>query len=186
MKLKELELMTGFQGKESLGKMYKMISMSDVDNDGMFEYSSLGEVGFEKVKEKYLLKKGDLIIKARGGSNSITIIEEDYKDLLVSVHFIIIRIKEEQNIDPYFLHLCLNSSRVKKYIKESLMGTRQQILKIGILENIEIADISEEKQKILGEMNRLGIEEMAKCKKYFILRDKLFNAKLEKVLKEDS
>lgn len=184
MKLKELELMTGFQGKESLGQIYKIINMGDLDSNGNFDYSSLGQIECEKVKDKYLLRKGDIIVKSRGGENTIAIIDKDYDNLLATAHFIIIRIREGHNIDPYFLLLYLNSKRVKNYIKGGLIGSSQQILKIKALENIDIPILSIKTQKQLGEMKRIGIEERAKSEKYFILRDKLFDAKLEAKLKE--
>lgn len=186
MKLKELELMTGFQGKEKPGQTYKLINMSDIDNNGAFEYSSLGEIECDEVKPKYLLRKGDLIIKSRGAENTITIIDKDYENLLATAHFIIVRIGEGIELDPYYLLFYLTSKRCKDYIKGALIGTSQQILKIKSIENIELPNFPIEKQKRLGEMKRIGIEENKKFNEYVILRDKLFDAKLESLLREVS
>lgn len=185
MKLNELELLTGFQGKESPGEIYKIISMSDLDINGKFEYSNLGNIECENVKPKYLLRKGDLILKARGGENTIAIIDKNYDNLLVTAHFIIIRIKDFKELNPYYLHLYLNSKRVKKHMKDGLIGTYQKSLKIKDIEDIEIPKLSFRKQSRLGEMNRLGIEERMMSEQYFILRDKLFESKLEEEIMEE-
>lgn len=185
MKLGELELMTGFQGKESDGEEYYIINISDINKHGLFDYTKLNSSTFKNVNNKYKLRKNDLIIKARGADTTVTIIDKDYENLLVVSHFIIVRIKEGVSLDPYYLLMYLNSFKVKEIFSERLLGTKQKILKIKTIDNLNIPEISEENQKKLGEIMKKGILEKVKLDEYVRLREKEINAKLDSILKEE-
>lgn len=185
MKLGELELMTGFQGKESDGEEYYIINISDINKHGLFDYTKLNSSTFKNVNNKYKLRKNDLIIKARGADTTVTIIDKDYENLLVVSHFIIVRIKEGVSLDPYYLLMYLNSYKVKEIFSERLLGTKQKILKIKTIDNLNIPEISEENQKKLGEIMKKGILEKVKLDEYVRLREKEINAKLDSILKEE-
>lgn len=185
MKLGELELMTGFQGKESDGEEYYIINISDINKHGLFDYTKLNSSTFKNVNNKYKLRKNDLIIKARGADTTVTIIDKDYENLLVVSHFIIVRIKEGVSLDPYYLLMYLNSYKVKEMFSERLLGTKQKILKIKTIDNLNIPEISEENQKKLGEIMKKGILEKVKLDEYVRLREKEINAKLDSILKEE-
>lgn len=177
--------MTGFQGKESDGEEYYIINISDINKHGLFDYTKLNSSTFKNVNNKYKLRKNDLIIKARGADTTVTIIDKDYENLLVVSHFIIVRIKEGVSLDPYYLLMYLNSYKVKEIFSERLLGTKQKILKIKTIDNLNIPEISEENQKKLGEIMKKGILEKVKLDEYVRLREKEINAKLDSILKEE-
>lgn len=60
-------LKSGFQGKTEDGGQYRQIKLKDVTKDGIIKYDELDGFNSEKFNKKYLLKKGDIILKAKSG-----------------------------------------------------------------------------------------------------------------------
>ena len=68
MKLLDIcDLKSGFQGKTTEGNQFKQIKLKDVTKGGIIKYDELEQFDCAKVNEKYILKKGDIILKAKSG-----------------------------------------------------------------------------------------------------------------------
>src|SRR5690242_1226780 len=96
-------LKSGFQGKTSEGNEFKQIRLKDVTKDGVIKYEELEGFNSEKVNEKYLLKKGDIILKAKSGDNTAAIIEEDIENVVAASHFIVITVNDNSILNPEYL-----------------------------------------------------------------------------------
>lgn len=175
-------LRSGFQGKTKEGNDFKQIRLKDVTKDGVIKYEELEEFASERVNEKYLLKKGDIIFKAKSGDNTAALISDDVENLVPSVHFIIITIDDPSVLDPEYLVAYLNSEYAQDYFKKNAEGTVQPIIKIKTLEELEIKIISMEEQKKVSSLYNLIKKEKLTMELIAEKREKQFKAYLREIL----
>ncbi|MFR8870776.1 TaqI-like C-terminal specificity domain-containing protein [Paraclostridium sordellii] len=183
--LKEIaKLNSGFQGKVSQGEDFKQIKLKDVTRDGSINYGGLESFSSEKVNEKYLLKKNDIILKAKSGDNTAAIINEEVENMVATAHFIVIRVEDENIIDPEYLAMYLNSEYAQNYFKSCREGIAISIIKLKSLENLPIKMIDIEKQRELAKIYRLLNEEKDTIQKLIEAREKQFKVHLKNILEK--
>lgn len=187
MKLKELcGIKSGYQGKMQEGEKYEIIKMKDVEKDGVINYKDLETFDTEKEPTKFLLQKGDVILKARSGDNTAALINEDVENVVAAPHFMILKIKSIEEIEselkkeklnmeykhmelqPGYLELYLNSEYAQEYFKTNSEGTTLPIIKSKTLGELDIKLIPKDEQLKLIEaynlvkLERRYMEELAK------------------------
>ena len=117
------------------GKMYYHITLKAVD-DNKIDLNLLETIKVEKkVNERYLLKKGDIIMKL-SPPFSAAVIEFNCKNLIGSSHFAIIRVKDK--FDPEYLTYILNGKYVQKQLNRLVEGGILSIIKINYLNEVKI------------------------------------------------
>lgn len=184
MKLREIcTLISGFQGKTTEGNQLKIIKLKDVTRDGVIKYEELEGFNCEKVNEKYLLKKGDIILKAKSGDNTAAIIKEDIENVVPASHFIIIKVNDANILTPEYLVAYLNSEYAQDYFKKHAEGTALPIIKIKTLEELDVKIADLEKQKEIADMYTLIKEEKMIMEQIIENREKQFKGYLRNVLK---
>lgn len=154
VKVKELTTLTGFQGRATGGKEYKLIKMKDIDCEGNIDYYNLESFNSDRVDDKYILKMGDILIKTKSGENTAAIIEEDFENMVATSHFTIIRIGDKEVLDPYYLLTYINSFKAQEYFKRNARGTVQPMISKGIIDELDIKMIDIESQVNIGIMHK--------------------------------
>ena len=183
MKIKNsCSLKSGFQGKTREGKVFNMIKLKDVNKDGFVKYNELESFDTERMNEKFKLKKGDIILKAKSGDNTAALIKEDIENVVASSHFIVITVKDESIISPEYLVAYLNSEYAQDYFKKNAEGTALPILKIKTLEELDIKVLPIDKQLEIANMYKLIKEEKLTMEKLIENREKQFKAYLREIL----
>lgn len=183
MKLNEACILkSGFQGKTTEGNDYRLLKLKDVNSDGVISYEGLEEFSSEKLNEKYLLIKDDILFKAKSGDNTAALIDSDLDNVIASAQYIIITIKNKEELDPGYLTMYLNSEYAQDYFKKHSEGSALSIVKIKSLEDLEIKLIPIEKQKELAKIYKLMKEEKVHMEKLAQTREKQFKAYLREVL----
>lgn len=183
MQLSEICILrSGFQGKTKKGNDYKQIGLRNVTKDGVIKFEELEGFNADKVNEKYILKKGDIILKAKSGDNTAAIIENDIENVVPASHFIIITIKNRSILKPDYLVAYLNSEYAQNYFKENAEGSVLSIVKIKTLEKLDIKIIEKDKQKEVAEIYKLMQREKITMKKIIENREKQFKTYLREVL----
>lgn len=175
-------LNSGFQGKTSEGNNYSGIKLKDVNSDGIINYEGLEKFNFDKMNEKYLLKKDDILFKAKSGDNTAALIDCELDNTVAAAQYIIIRVKDKEELDPGYLAMYLNSEYAQDYFKKHSEGTALSIVKIKSLEDLEIKIIPIEKQKELAKIYKLMKEEKVHMEKLAQTREKQFKAYLREIL----
>ena len=179
--LKDIAVLnSGHQGRVSEGNDFKQIKLKDVTRDGIINYEELSTFSSEKVHEKYILKKNDIIIKAKSGDNTAAIIDEDTENIVVTSHFIVIKVQDESIIDPEYLVMYLNSDYAQDYFNTYREGTTIPIIKMKTLENLPIKVLPIEKQKELAKIYKLLNEEKITMQQLIKAREKQFKQHLKK------
>jgi len=117
------------------GKMYYHVTLKAVD-DNKIDLNLLETIKIEKeMNERYLLKKGDIIMKL-SPPFSAAVIDFNCKNLLGSSHFAIIRVKDK--FDPEYLSYILNGKYVQKQLNRIVEGGILSIIKINYLNEVKI------------------------------------------------
>lgn len=176
------DLSSGFQGKVSNGIKFKQIKLKDVTKDGIINYDDLETFDSEKVNEKHLLKKGDIILKAKSGDNTAAIITNDIENVVATSHYIVIRVKKESGIDPEYLTMYLNSEYAQNYFKSCREGIAVPIIKIKDIENLKVIKVDDSEQKELAKIYRLLNEEKVIMQELIKARELQFKVHLRNTL----
>lgn len=175
-------LKSGFQGKKSEGEAFKIIKLKDVTKDGVIKYEELESFDTDKMNEKFKLKKGDIILKAKSGDNTAALIKEDIENVVASSHFIVITVNDDSVLSPEYLVAYLNSEYAQDYFKKHAEGTALPIVKIKTLEELDIKELVMEKQLEVSNMYKLIKEEKLTMEKLIENREKQFKAYLRELL----
>ncbi|CEP90230.1 EcoKI restriction-modification system protein HsdS [[Clostridium] sordellii] len=177
-------LNSGFQGKTSQGNNFRQIKLKDLTSYENIKYEELESFNSEKVNEKYLLKKNDIILKAKSGDNTAALINEEVENVVATSHFIVIRVKDENEIDPKYLAMYLNSEYAQNYFKSHREGTTIPIIKLKTLENLPVKKLDIEKQRDLAKIYGLLNEEKETMQKLIEIREKQFKVYLKNELEK--
>ena len=175
-------LKSGFQGKTNEGEEFKVIKLKDVTKDGVIKYEELESFDADKVNEKLLLKKGDIILKAKSGDNTAALIKEEIENVVAASHFKIITVNDDSVLSPEYLVAYLNSEYAQEYFKKHAEGTTLPIVKIKTLEELEIKELGMDKQLEVANMYNLIKQEKLAMERLMENREKQFKAYLRELL----
>ena len=125
------------------------------------------------INDKYLSKKGDIIISLSQPNTVSLLNKEGY---IIPMYFAIIRLKK--GYDSYFIYHILQSDLFHKKLYKLLEGGSLKVIKVNDLKNIKISIPIFDKQKKYGELlnlidaKNLLLEDKKNCnkklKEYFI------------------
>lgn len=185
-----VEAMSGIQGKpvENLeAPKCQVVKLKGVSKDTGINYEETEELRYDKVMPKYLLRKGDILFKAKSGDNIAAIVDRDVENLVATSHFIIMRIKEEykDKILPEYLTMYLNSEYAQEYFKARSEGSVLPIIKLSTLNELEIIVPDMPEQERLCELYALMLEEKVTMQKLMMAREKQMTGKLREVLEKE-
>ena len=175
-------LKSGFQGRTNEGEVFKIIKLKDVTKDGVIKYEELESFDTDNINDKFLLKKGDIILKAKSGDNTAALIKEDIENIVATSHFIVITVNDDNVLNPEYLVAYLNSEYAQDYFKKHAEGTTLPIVKIKTLEELEIKELDMDKQSEVASMYNLIKEEKLTMEKLIDNREKQFKAYLRELL----
>lgn len=123
----------------------KNIESTIVNECDIYSFSNI-----EKLKAKVILKKGDIIIPARGNNIKAMYINDIDRPLTINNHLFLIR--SENNIDSKYLFWFFNTDFFLKLAQSKTRGTTVPQLSISILNDIDIKIPSNEIQNKIGNL----------------------------------
>lgn len=164
---------------------YKSLTLKSFNSEGWIDKKHLDYYkSVEKLEDRYLSLKNDVIIRLTSPYTAITITEET-EGYVVPSQFITIRINKEE-ILPEYLSLYLNTEKSKKYIFINATGTTIPMIKIGALKDLEIPIINLEKQTKVAEISKLIVRERHMLYKLISKKEKYYEALTEAIIMEDN
>lgn len=163
---------------------YRMLTLKSFEPRGWVNEGEL-DVFFskEKLENKYLTNKGDIIIRLTTPYTAICI-NDKQEGLVIPSNFAIIRLKEQIYI-PEFVALFLNSEIIEKKFFKSSISTTIPLIKTKHLREIDISDIPLTVQQKIVELNQLQVEEKILLSCLMKEKDKLAKASINKIIMED-
>jgi restriction endonuclease S subunit len=137
----------------------------------------------EKLENKYLTNKGDIIIRLTTPYTAICI-NDKQEGLVIPSNFAIIRLKKQIYI-PEFVALFLNSEIIEKKFFKSSISTTIPLIKTKHLREIDISDIPLAVQQKIVELNQLQVKEKILLSCLMKEKDKFAKASINKIIMED-
>lgn len=123
------------------------------------------------VPEKHLLKNGDVLFAAKGTKNFAAVFENHEEPSVASTSFFVIRLTDKKLL-PQYLAWVLNSQSTQTLLKGQAIGSSMPSISKQVLENLEIAVPSIEKQKAILQITELRNQEKSLKQKIETLREK--------------
>lgn len=161
-------------------KTYDTITLRSIDNEGAFNAQLFEKFeSREELSENYISKYGDIVIRL-SEPNTAVFISAKYEGLLISSQFCLIRIKGNK-FSPEFITWYLNSLYVKKEISKSMIGSALGIIKTGFLNDLEVSEVTLEKQKKIAEIDLLRRREKELSEKLVEEKTKLYEITIKKI-----
>ena len=163
---------------------YRMLTLKSFEPQGWVNEGELN-VFFskEKLDNKYLTNKGDVIIRLTIPYTAICI-NDKQEGLVIPSNFAIIRLKE-QNFIPEFVALFLNSEIINKNFFKSSISATIPLIKITHLRDIDIPDKQFAVQKKIVELNQLQVWEKMLLSRLMKEKEKLAKASINKIIMEN-
>ncbi|MCE7864285.1 MAG: restriction endonuclease subunit S [Bacteroidetes bacterium CHB5] len=112
-----------------------VIQMKDLEHS----YSSIGmnltKIKSDKISNKALLKKGDVLLITKGANNYAVEYKHDFEKAVAASAFYVLR-PDQNKINPSYLTWYINQPPVQQYFKANMAGTYIPNLNKGTIEEI--------------------------------------------------
>ena len=136
----------------------------------------------EDISEKHMLCAGDVLFAAKGTKNFATVFENHNEPSVASTSFFVIR-PTDKKLLPQYLSWVLNSPTTQILLKGQAIGTSIPSISIQVLENLEIAIPSIDKQKAILQITKLRNKEKSLKLKIETLREKQIQQQIINAIK---
>jgi restriction endonuclease S subunit len=169
--------------KTSSNGNVSVIQMKDLGEDNLVNFDDLIQVNQGKLKEQYIAKKGDLIIRSRGLNNKAALVAKDCINTIVSAPLFILRIISSEVLPEYLLFY-LNQKSSQDYLAKCSKGSLVKMIGREDIENLTIKIPTLKQQKLIGQLansinqEKLILEEIKQKRELYmnnILKQKLSN-----------
>ncbi len=158
---------------------YKVIQLKDFINDYTAISQDCYKVPAEDIKDKYVLKTGNILFISKGQNNNAVVYSE--KDLngpyIASSSLYVIEVNPKK-ANPDFIAWYINQLPVQNYIKQNLTGTYTPTVNRKVVENIPIQLPALEEQAYMASLGKLAIMEKNLHAQISELRELLINNQL--------
>ena len=137
---------------------YKVLEISDISFEGEIGNNLYLINSKEKNFDRYLLRKGDIILSARGDKTKVAIFDIDEKERIIANGSINVIRVDENKIEPLYLKMFFESEKGKITLNNIKSGVTIPSLNIGDLQRIEVPCPPMEEQKKLVDEYKLRQE----------------------------
>jgi restriction endonuclease S subunit len=158
--------------QEKEGEEYLYITLKSVE-DNKINLELLECMNMErKVQERYILHKGDIIMKL-APPFSAALIDFDLPNLIAPSNFAIIRIKKD--FDAEYLSFILNGKLIRRQLNRLVEGTILTIIKISYLNELKIKQRDKKEQIKYAKLLSLFLKRRELKKRILKLEEQLMN-----------
>ncbi len=136
-----------------------VIQMKDIDDTNLLHTEDLIRVREpEYKKESHFVKKGDLLFRSRGLTNTTSLIATDLQPTVLAAPMMVIRVKKNI-IKPVYLQWFLNLPSTQATLAKRAEGTSVRMLSKATLDALEVPVPPLMRQKEIVELANLAAEE---------------------------
>lgn len=187
--LKEIaEIFSGYLFKEILKNDengdIKVIQLKNVNNDGDIKQKELFRVSLDNINERLFLKKDDIIFKSKSTNHTAAVIPEISGKIIVSSHFLILRVNEDSVI-PEYLRWYLKQDFTMDYFKKKSGSRLVRLVNKKFLGEMEIKIPLVKNQMDIIELNDLFRKEKKLTKKIEEKKEEMLFSVILKLIEDE-
>jgi len=176
-------LSSGIYAKPDVDGDIYYVQAKHFNKDGEFDFSTSPDLRLDGKIEKHLLKIGDVLLVAKG-NNNLAVSYKGRVKAVASSTFIVIRIKDQDQLLPEFLAWQLNHTQSQLYFKNKAKGSGIPAISIGSIEDMDLFIPSIQKQLTILNLTKLRIREKQIRQQLTILRDNYIQQQLLESIKK--
>lgn len=135
-----------------------VLQMKDLTAENRIDPTALAQVYLKKVNERQLIKKDDIIFRARGRTNTAAYIDQNIGQAVVAAPLLRIR-TSDKNVLPEYLLWWINQPKSQVYLASHAEGTAQKKIGVQVLKELCVEVPALEKQKKIVELASLVSKE---------------------------
>jgi restriction endonuclease S subunit len=135
-----------------------VLQMKDLTAENRIDSTALARVYLKKINERQLIKKNDIIFRARGLTNTAAHIDQNIGQAVVAAPLLRIRISDK-SVLPEYLIWWINQPKPQAYLASHAEGTAQKKISVQVLKELYVEVPPVEKQKQIVELANLAREE---------------------------
>ena len=129
----------------------RVIQMKDLNDSNQLDFEHLVKIDMPKIKSSHVVKKGDLLFRTRGQTNTAAIVGLDIHNAVVAAPLLRLRCNTDL-IDSEYLCWFINQPESQAFF--STLATGSGIRQVGkqVLEALQVVLPPLEKQKLIAEL----------------------------------
>jgi len=129
----------------------QVIQMKDLNDCNELDFEHLVKIEMPKIKPSHVARKGDLLFRTRGQTNTAAIVGTDIENAVVAAPLLRVRCKTDL-VAPEYLCWFINQPESQAYF--STLATGSGIRQVGkqVLESLQVILPPLEKQKLIAEL----------------------------------
>ena len=133
-----------------------VVQMKDIDDASLLHLGGAVRVSMPDFNEHHLIRRGDLVFRSRGRTNSVALISEDVGPAVLAAPMLLIRPVE---VLPAYLLWYINLPATQASLAAQAEGTAVRMISKAALEALEISMPSRSKQQFIVEVSELAATE---------------------------
>lgn len=134
---------------------YNVLTLKSIQDEHQISKDLYDIIEIEKeIKEEFIAKKGDTIVRLRNPIKAIDITEKEEGFIIQSL-FSIVRVKDKNKVLPEYITIYLNSKEVEKQLFVEIQGTSIMTISNQVLSQIEVEIPSVKRQVEIIKLDKL-------------------------------
>lgn len=135
---------------------FAVIQMKDIDEANLLHVEELARVDLAGVSEHHLIRKGDLVFRSRGRTNSVGLVSADVGPAVLAAPMLLIRPVE---VLPEYLRWYINLPATQAVLASQAEGTSVRMISKAALEDLELPVPSRRTQQRIVQAADLAVAE---------------------------
>jgi len=133
-----------------------VVQMKDIDDASLLHLEDAVRVNMPDFNEHHLIKRGDLIFRSRGRTNSVALVSADVGPAVLAAPMLLIR---PIAVLPAYLLWYINLPVIQATLAAQAEGTSVRMISKAALEALEIPVPNQHKQQMIVEASELAATE---------------------------
>lgn len=135
-----------------------VIQMKDIDDANLLHPEGLARIQMPDLKDRHLVREGDLLFRSRGITNSAALVGGDLGKTVLAAPLLLIRPKGDI-VEPAYLQWFVNHPATQAVLAGQAAGTAVKMISKRVLDGLCVALPSLQRQRHIAEIARLASRE---------------------------
>ena len=133
-----------------------VVQMKDIDDACSLRVEDAARVNLADIKEHHLIRRGDLVFRSRGRTNSVALVLADIGPAVLAAPMLLVR---PMAVLPSYLLWYINLPKIQASLAAQAEGTSVRMISKAALEALELPVPSRRKQQLIVDVAALAAAE---------------------------